>query len=254
MSDEVMSMKIAFCDDDALCRADLDSLLSAYAAERPDHNISYTAFEYSDDLLESSAKIGGFDLYILYIVLQNDINGIQLGVKLREANFEGKIVYLTSSEEYAIDSFKVKPYDYLMKPVGKEAFFRVLDEVYEIVSHEKSSNFLIKTKESSTLVKYDSILYAELVKRAVTYRLIGGKTLESTTLRTTFAESVAELLTDSRFTLCGSGMLVNLHHVKAVEGDSIVFRNGTRVYLGKKLCREMRAEWNRFWFEEVKGT
>ena len=83
--------------------------------------------------------------------------------------------------------------------------------------------------------------------------MVGGKTLESTTLRTTFAESMAELLTDGRFTLCGSGMLVNLHHVKAVESDSIVFRNGTKVYLGKKLCREMRAEWNRFWFEEVKG-
>ena len=90
-------MNIAFCDDDALCRSQLDGLLSIYAAEHPDHNISYTAFEYSDDLIDASAKIGGFDLYILDIVLQNDLNGIQLGVKLREANHEGKIVYLTSS-------------------------------------------------------------------------------------------------------------------------------------------------------------
>lgn len=244
-------MKIAFCDDDALCLGQLEAQLAAYASERPDHNISYTAFEYSDDVIDASAKIGGFDLYILDIVLQNDINGIALGAKLREAGHEGKIVYLTSSEEYAIDSFKVKPYHYMMKPVEKESFFKLLDEIYEIVSHERCSNILIKTKESNLTIGYDSLLYAELVKRAIVYQLIGGKTIESTTLRTTFSEAVADLLTDRRFVLCGSGMLVNLHHVRSVEADSLLFRNGTRVYLGKKLCRDMRAEWNNFWFEEV---
>ena len=41
------------------------TILSVYADERPDHNISYTAFAYTDDLLDASAKIGGFDLYVL---------------------------------------------------------------------------------------------------------------------------------------------------------------------------------------------
>lgn len=244
-------MRIAFCDDDAVCREELDKLLSAYASERHDHNISYTAFEYSDDVLDASARIGGFDLYILDIVLQNDINGIELGVKLREANHEGKIVYLTSSEEYAIDSFKVKPYDYIMKPVDKNVLFKLLDEVYEIVSHEKQNNMIIKTKESSVTIGFDSILYAELVKRVIVYQLVGGKTIESTTVRTTFTDAISDLLSDRRFVLCGTSMLVNLHHVKAVEVDSLVFRNGTRVYLSKKLCRDARAEWNKFWFEEV---
>ena len=244
-------MKIAFCDDDALCRAELEAMLSEYISEHPEYDITYTAFSFSDDLLAAADKIGGFDLYILDIVLQNDINGIELGVKLRQSNHEGKIVYLTSSEEYAIDSFKVKPYNYLMKPVARDVLFRMLDELYDIISHESHNNILIKSKESSTLIKYDSILYAELVKRAIIYNLVGGKTVESTTLRTTFSEAVKDLAADRRFVLCGSGMIVNLHHVKAVEADSLIFRNGSKVYLGKKLCREMRSEWNRFWFEEV---
>ena len=244
-------MNIAFCDDDALCRKELDELLSAYASEHPGHNISYTAFEHSDDVVEASARIGGFDLYILDIVLQNDINGIELGVKLRAANHEGKIVYLTSSEEYAIDSFKVKPYHYVMKPIDRNVLFGLLDEIYEIVSHEKQNNMIIKTKDSSVTIGFDSILYAELVRRVIVYQLVGGKTIESTTVRTTFTDAVSELLSERRFALCGTSMLVNLHHVKAVEADSLVFRNGTKVHLGKKLCRDMRAEWNRFWFEEV---
>ena len=138
-----------------------------------------------------------------------------------------------------------------MKPIDKATIFKLLDEVYEIVSHEKQSKIIIKTKESSVTIGFDSILYAELVKRAIVYQLVGGKTIESTTVRTTFTDAVSRLLDEHRFTLCGTSMLVNLHHVKAVEADSLVFRNGTRVYLGKKLCRDMRAVWNRFWFEEV---
>ena len=243
-------MKIAFCDDDAACREEIDGLLSIYAGARPDHNISYTAFAYTDDLLDASAKLGGFDLYVLDIVMQNDITGIELGVKLRQAGYDGKIVYLTSSAEYAIDSFKVKPFHYIMKPVDKDSFFAILDEAYEIISHESNQKFMVKTKENSLLVSYDSILYAELVKRTLVFRLVGGKTVESTTLRTTFSEAVAELTADSRFMICGSGMLINLHHVTSVGNDSLVFRNGQKVYLGKKLCRDIRGVWNEFWFKE----
>jgi len=243
-------MKIAFCDDDAAYLEEIEDLLSAYAGERPDHNISYHAFAYTDDILDASAKIGGFDLYILDIVMQNDITGIALGVKLRQAGYDGKIVYLTSSAEYAIDSFKVKPFHYMMKPIEKDALFAILDEAYEIISHEISQKFMVKTKENSLLLSYDSILYAELVKRTAVFRLVGGKTVESTTLRTTFSEAMAELTSDSRFMIRGSGMLVNLHHVTSVGNDSIVFRNGQTVYLGKKLCRDMRSAWNEFWFKE----
>ena len=243
-------MKIAFCDDDAACREEIDGLLSIYAGERPDYNISYNAFAYTDDILDASAKIGAFDLYVLDIVMQNDITGIELGVKLRQAGYDGKIVYLTSSAEYAIDSFKVKPFHYVMKPVEKDSFFAILDEAYEIISHENNQKFMVKTKGNSLLVSYDSILYAELVKRTLVFNLVGGKTVESTTLRTTFSEAVAELTADSRFMICGSGMLVNLHHVTSVGNDSLMFRNGQKVYLGKKLCRDIRGVWNEFWFNE----
>ena len=243
-------MKIAICDDERRCLDQVLSVADEYIKDRPDRHLSLVSFSHPEDLLEAAEKVGGYDIYILDIVMPH-MNGIQLGTKLRENGYDGKIIYLTSSEEYAIDSFRVKPYHYLLKPIEKEDLFRLLDEIYEIVAHERKSVFLIKAKESNMTVGYDSLLYAELVKRAILYQLVGGKTIEGTTLRTSFSEAVAELLSDRRFVLCGSGMLINLHHVKAVEADSLVFRNGTRVYLGKKLCRDMRVEWNKFWFEEV---
>ena len=33
-------------------------------------------------------------------------NGIELGIELRENGYDGRIIYLTSSPEFAIDSYK----------------------------------------------------------------------------------------------------------------------------------------------------
>jgi len=242
-------MKIAICDDEELCRAQAVSVVQAYAEAHPEHHISYTAFEWTDDLIEAAGRLGGFDIYILDIVMQGDMNGIQLGQRLRALNDCGKILYLTSSEEYAIDSFKVKAFNYIMKPIEKESFFAALDEVCEAIERSDKS-LIVKTRESSVRVHFDTILYAELQKRSIVYRLVGGNTVESTTIRTTFSEAVAELLGDPRFSPCGASMVANLSHVTTVESEAVVFRNKHRVYLGKKACRELRAVWNDYHFTE----
>ena len=241
-------MRIAICDDEAVCRDQVISVARAYAEAHPERNVSFTAFEWTEDLLAAAGKIGGFDVYILDIVMQRDLNGIQLGQKLREAGYDGKIIYLTSSEEYAIDSFKVKAFHYIMKPIEQTVLFSVLDEAYDAISVQKNRSIIVKTKQNSVKLQFDSILYAVLTKRAIVYHLVGGNTVECTTLRTTFTEAVSPLLEDSRFVLCGAGMVANMHHITMVESDALVFRDKHRAYLGKKACQEIRAAWNDFWF------
>ena len=242
-------MRIAICDDEALCRERAVAIVQAYAEAHPEHHISYTAFEWTDDLIAAAGKIGGFDIYILDIVMQGDMNGIQLGRRLRELNDTGKILYLTSSEEYAIDSFKVKAFNYIMKPIERASFFAALDEVCEVIERSDKS-IIVKTKENSVKVHFDTILYAELQKRSIVYYLVGGNTVESTTIRTTFSEAIAELLCDHRFVCCGASMVANLSHVTMVESEAIIFRNKHKTYLGKKACRELRGVWNDYHFTQ----
>lgn len=55
-------------------------------------------------------------------------NGISLGVTLRELGYDGKNIYLTSSEEYSSDAFRVKAFDYFLKLITDEVFTKTLDE------------------------------------------------------------------------------------------------------------------------------
>ncbi len=239
-------MRVAICDDDSLCRAQVLDIVADYNEQRKDTDLVFEMFSEPEALLNAVSKNGSYDIYILDIVMPT-INGIQLGQTLRDVGVDSKIIYLTSSEEYALDSFRVRAFDYILKPIEKETFYTVLDEAIASIHIKKDKVLVVKTKESSTRIAFDSILYAELSKRGVVYHLVGNKTVKSTTLRTTFTEAVKELLTDKRFVLCGASMVANMHHITAVENEGFVFMDTDRVFLGKKACRELRAAWIVYW-------
>lgn len=242
-------MRIALCDDDARYRAQLFNLMNEYIATNSDKEIDFSIYESAESLLNAIEKTGKFDLYILDIVM-NGMNGIDLGLKLRRMGHTDKIIYLTSSIEFALDAFKARAYHYILKPIQKDEFFSVLTETTGLITSQIENSFLVKTKEGSIKLNFDSILYAELCRRVITYHLTNGKSIDSITIRTPFAEAIQELLRDKRFTLCGAGMVANLHHITTVENEMIIFKNTHKVYLSRKSCRDLRSVWYDFWFDK----
>lgn len=233
-------MNIAICDDDKYCREDITEIAEQYC--RINSDVAFTVFEDGDSLIEKAKKTGGFDLYILDIVMP-EMNGIELGSALRELGCDGKIIYLTSSEEFAIDAFNVKAFNYILKPIKKDGFFAAVDEALEAVRKKKEKNLIVKTKEKSIKLAFDRIIHAQLINRAVSYRLTKNETVESVTVRSSFSEAVQELLRDRRFMLCGTSTLINLQHISSVENEAIVFSDGSKMFLSAKACREIRSAW-----------
>lgn len=241
-------MRIAFCDDEERCREELSVILDEYIVNNKDRDIIVKEFVSVADLMDEVSRKGGFDIYILDIVMP-ETDGIELGKWLRSMGHGGKIIYLTSSEEYAIDSYSVRAFNYILKPVDKKIMFNVLDEIICDMASKKERNIIIKTKENSVLVNCDNIMYAELCRRVIVYHLSDGRDIESVTVRTTFSEAVQELLRDNRFVLCGAGMLVNLQYINMVDTETLNFKNSHKIYLSKKVCREVRSAWYDFWFD-----
>lgn len=242
-------MKIAICDDDSACLEQIHLLTTEYQEERKDKQLLFEQFSSPEDLIAVTRQGNYFDIYILDIVMPNK-NGIKLGEILRNAGADGKIIYLTSSKDYALDSFRVRAFDYLIKPAQKLPFFQVLDDAINSVHRNKDKALVLKTKDGTSRITFDSILYAKLSKRIITYHLTNGKILESTTLRGTFADSVRELLLDQRFFLCSVSTVVNLHHITSVQNETVVFDNHEQIYFNQKLCRELRIQWNSYWTSE----
>ena len=242
-------MKIAVCDDEMVCRFQIISLLNEYIKQHPDSNITFSEYPDAENLLDALAKVDMFDIYILDVVMPG-MNGIELGIKLRHNGVTGKIIYLTSSEEFAIDSYKAKATNYILKPVERNELFNTLDDIIEHNQSRKEKSLIVKTSEGITRLPYDNVAYAELVKKTIVYHLADGNTVESTTIRTGFSKAAEELLREHSFTLCGTSLLVNLYHVSSVKKDSLVFRNGNILFLPKSACLDVRSAWIDFWFKE----
>ena len=241
-------MRMAFCDDEKECRGELAHLLFEYTEKNTGYKINIAEFCTASALIKDVIRNGGYDIYILDIVMP-EMNGIELGKWLRNHGHEGKIIYLTSSEEYAIESYKVKAFNYILKPINKNVMNDTINEIIKEIITKRERNIIIKSKGNSTRVNYDSIMYAELCRRIIVFHLVDGRSIESVTIRTTFSENVQELLRDNRFMLCGAGMIVNLSHITMVDNESISFKDTHKVFLSGKVCREVRSAWYDFWFD-----
>lgn len=242
-------MKIAICDDEREYAEQVARVISDYAENHPEKSITFEVFVNSADLLKTASETGGFDIYFLDIIMPL-IDGIDLGLKLKESGFGGKIIYLTSSKEYALDSYKVKAFDYILKPVDKNNLFTVLDEVNKVLFNEDDKNIIVKTKGSSIKLPLSSIMYTELCRRVVVYHLTDGGFTESKMLRVPFSEAMQELLLDQRFVLCGKSMVVNLDLITSIKNDMIIFKDNFKVYQGVKACRELCSVWSDYWFNK----
>jgi len=171
------------------------------------------------------------------------VSGIDLGVKLRDSGYNGLIIYLTASKDYALDSYKVKAFNYILKPIVPESLYSTLDDAFANLSVKADKNIIVKTKDGNIRVSTSNILFVELCKRILVYHLADGSAIESIYIRVPFAEANKELLEDKNFVQCGAGNVINLSKITMVGNEEIVFDDSHTVFFSKKICNEIRLAW-----------
>lgn len=241
-------LRIAICDDDSLCRSEVTQLVEEYI-QLSGRAIELTIYENGTDLLEDARRTGTFDIYILDILMPL-MDGIDLGIQLRDLDSDSKIFYLSTSPDYAIRATRARVWEYLLKPVNKAELFPSLDEAFATLADKRERAIVVKTSHSSIRLTFDSILYAELNKKNVHYHMTNGKVIESISIRTGFSEAVQEMLRDNRFIMCSTSMVVNLYHIAEINNNSLTFQNGKTIYLSRQVSRELRSIWSNFWMNK----
>lgn len=245
-----MHLRFALCDDDPEERDALEALLREYLNTRPELTSQINTFGSGAELLECLSGQAPFDVYLLDIVMPG-LNGIELGMQLRRQDSHSEIIYLTNSDEYAVDSYRVRAFYYLLKPVQAKEFFavvaRAIESRLDAANRRNAENLPIKTKEGLHLLPFDKLLYAELRSRSVTYYLDDHSSLTGLTLRGSFASEIAPLLQKNCFCLCGASFCLNLSQIKAVGKTNVTFMNGCSLAIPKSSCAQLKTMWMKFW-------
>ena len=213
-------MNILICDD---MKAESDRLAGLLRDSGFDVNVAafnsgYDALEY----IHSGALIDGFFLDIL----MPEIGGIALAEQLRADGFAGEIVFLTTSNEYAAESYRVKAFSYLLKPPNPSEVRNVLSKLEDSLRRGDSGGLFIKVSKIARFILFRDISHIEVIKHYVYLRLINGEEIE---IYTTFGDVASQLLRDERFAQCHRSYVVNMSDIAAMDEKEITMRSGKQI-------------------------
>ncbi len=240
------TLQIALCDDEKTCHETIKNLIGEYKQANPGLSLSLSSFYSGRELLNHVDEYGGFALYILDCIMP-EMDGIELGTALRRRDDRGMFIYLTTSPDFALDSYRVDALDYLLKPVDTPLFFRSLDKAFSSFSRTMREMISVKTADSIRILPVADIRYAERTGKRICYYMADDSIIPGMTFNGSFIDAVSDLLSHNGMLLVGSSFVVNLAHVTEVTKTDMVLTGNLRVPIPRRIYDAVKKDWAAFW-------
>ena len=234
-------LKIAVCDDSRELLEKVEKDLHEYENVR---NTPATGHTYTNavDLLDGLKKTD-YDILILDIIMPG-FTGMQAAHEIRKFNEEIKIIFLTSSKEFAIESYSVGAYYYLLKPVLNEKLFSVLDKVVsEITSKQESC--VIYTHMGIVNIPFAKIECLEVYNKHLVFHLSDGSTKETRGALTDY-ENV--FLERKEFLKIHRSYILNMDYIHSIEAGEIATYSGKKFPVSRLLAKDIKERYMNYMF------
>ena len=226
-------MNILICDD----MRD-DALKLENAVKSAGFTANFIIFEKGADVLDfikkdapSRGEITRANIDVCFLdIIMPKMNGIELAAKMRSAGFKGKIVFLTSSGDYGVESYQVKAYFYLLKPVNTEDVAKLLNEIKNTEPDKDTAGIKVETRNITRFIYFYEISYVEVINKNVFFRLLDGSEV---VLFASLSEIMPQLTADERFAQCHRSFIVNLDAISYIHGKEIILRCGRKAPISR---------------------
>lgn len=233
-------MRIAICDDDVLFQKRFTKMIREW-----DPTQCLECFSTGAELLRAAAG-GAFDLVFLDIYFPEE-NGLDVAARLQKVSPETSIVFLTVSEDCAVDAWSVNALHYLVKPVTAEG----VEEAFRRLARLRSRPRRILTlpvDHDSVTVYLDEVTYIVSDGHAKNVCLTSGQTLR---VRMHFHELEDKL--DDTFLKLNKGTIVNMEHIRTMSKDYCLLRDGTKLTFTRRGRRAIEDTYEQFMYSRLFG-
>ncbi|MEG0780051.1 MAG: response regulator [Oscillospiraceae bacterium] len=236
-------MRIAICDDDPRELERLAQVLREYAAQR-DVPSDFCSFSNGIDFL-SGMKGGEYDAVLLDVCMPG-FSGIQTARELRELDKNVKILFLTISPEFAVESYSVNAYHYLIKPASPQTLFPLLDNINSEIHAQAEEGLLLRGRDGVLQIPFSRLEYVEVMNKTVSFHLTDASVRELSAALADFEEA---LLLRPEFLKVHRSFLLNLRHVQSVGAKGAVTRTGHTIPISRALYAHVKETYLRFLFQ-----
>ncbi|MCB5503919.1 LytTR family DNA-binding domain-containing protein [Coprococcus eutactus] len=233
---------IAICDDSKQERQILAVLFKRYQ-ELHATPLQIHIFQNGFSLLDAIDQGKRFDITILDILMPGE-NGIEIARNIRASGADTEIIFLTSSPEYAVDSYEVKAQNYLLKPVTEEKFFASIDSILAELDEKDTASFIIYTTEKQySRIRVSSLVYGEVTHRTITLHL-ADQTMISAVMTFTEFQDILKAYPD--FIYPHRSYAVNMNYIQYVTKSDIILTDGQKIPLSRNNYMKISEQFLNF--------
>lgn len=222
-------MWIAICDDDENDRKNMRRLVSEYM-DMHGYHVRIDEYHTGESFL--ACDVCRYSLIILDIFM-GELNGIETAKKLVQENPDTNIIFCSSSNTYAAESYDVRALRYLIKPVAREKLFETLDHFFCV--HTSLRTLTVRKNRMEEKIFLTDIVWVE----ADGHRSILHTRNGDVVTRTPFSQ-ICEQLYDADFVKPIRYALVSLQAVAAIPTDVFTLIDGTSVPISRDLRSDMK--------------
>ena len=231
-------MKIALVDDTPEELAILSDIL---IDELPQADVS--TFPNGESFLKAW-ETNSYDLVLLDIYME-EMLGVDVARKIRETDEDVRIVFCTTSNEFASESYEVGANYYLQKPVSTTSFHRMLKMIrlgdYEL-------NRFITLPDGQRIV-LRNITYTEYYNHSIIIHSKKRADLQTRMSQTEWEEILAE---HNFLYNCSKGIVVNFHEVDRQEDGMFILKNGATVPISRRKSKDALEAFATFRFDKMR--
>ena len=147
-----------------------------------------------------------------------------------------QIVYISGDTSYAMELFKTRPFDFVVKPVDKKKLFKMLDTYFSIFSG-KNKYLHYRWLKQDHIIKQDNIIYLQSIGRKVVAKTFDGDVEFYDKL-----SKVIDKLDDNKFCRVHKSFVINSIYVDVFKSDKVIMCDSAWIPISKSYKKSFR-EW-----------
>jgi len=237
-------LRIAFCDDEAAELKRLEELLDKYAAACGQEFV-HISYKSAVELMADIEKGKRFDILLLDVLMPGE-NGMAAAREIREYDTNVKIIFLTSSSDFAVESYAVDAWYYQLKPVEKDTFFRLMDSACAACQKEQQHSLILRCKNGIVRLELDELVYCEVLGRTLIFHLKDGSVLESSGR---LDELCSQLASYPNFLRPHRSFLINMEYIANIAARFVTMQGGAEIPVPHGKYSELKNRYLSYIFD-----